>query len=96
MSDAATTETFALSPAPVVGGRRRASRKLRATRKKLAQLKKYAKKLGGAAEDVEQAAGVAEEKVEEAQSEVMGARRRKSRKTKKARKTGRGLFGLKY
>ena len=98
MSDAApSTEPFALSPAPVSGGRRRMSRKLRATKKKITQLKKYAKKLGGAAEDVEQAAGMAEDKVEDVQSEVMGARRRKSsRKTKKAKKSRRSLFGLKY
>lgn len=96
MSDAApSTEPFALSPAPVSGGRRRRmSRKLRATKKKIAQLKKYAKKLGGAAEDVEKAADVAEDKVEDVQEDVMGARRR--RKTKKARKSRRSLFGLKY
>jgi hypothetical protein len=87
----------ALSPAPLSGGRRRrVSRKLRATRKKISALKKYAKKLGGAAEDVEQVAGAAEEQVEEAQEAVTGARRRKSRKTKKSKKSRRSLFGLKY
>ena len=93
---APASEPFALSPAPVTGGRRRMSRKLRATKKKITQLKKYAKKLGGAAEDVEKAADVAEDKVEDVQEDLMGARRRKGRKTKKARKSRRSLFGLKY
>jgi hypothetical protein len=100
MSDAptgSTSESSALSPAPVSGGRRRRmSRKLRATKKKISQLKKYAKKLGGAADSVEKAADVAEDKVEDAESEVMGARRRRSRKTKKGGKSRRSLFGLKY
>ena len=85
MPAGSTSETFSLSPAPLAGGRRRRmSRKLRATKKKIVQLKKYAKKLGGAADDVEKAADVAEDKVEDAESEVMGARRRRSRKTKKS------------
>ena len=86
-----------LSPSPLAGGRRRrVSRKLRATRKKISALKKYAKKLGGAADDVEQVAGAAQEEVEDAQAAVTGARRRRSRKTKKSRKSRRSLFGLKY
>lgn len=83
-----------LSPNPV-GGRRRMSRKLRVTKKKIAQLKKYAKKLGGEAEKVEEKAEAAADAVDSTAATLQGARRRR-RGTRKTRKHRRALFGLKY
>ena len=83
------------SAAPV-GGRR-----VRATRKKLSSLKKYAKKLGGEAEAVEEKVDEVMEEMPTA-SEVEGAgrrrrhRRRGTRKTRKHRKSRKSLFGLKF
>ena len=100
----------AMSPASLstTGGRRRMSRKLRATKKKLLKLKKQIKRMGGAEESVggiEQAAaglataatnvGGATELDKEAPM-ADGGRRRRSRKTRRGRKSRRALFGLRY
>lgn len=84
------------SAAPV-GGRR-----VRATRKKLRSLKKYAKKLGGDAEEVEEKVDQAMEELptaSEVEAEGAGRRRRRrrgTRKTRKHRKSRKSLFGLKF
>ena len=103
------TEEFSLSsasPLSTGGGRRRMSRKLRATKKKLLKLKKQIKRMGGgeqATGGLEQAAaglgtaatnvGGATELDKEAPGSMDGARRRRSRKTRRGRKSRRSLFG---
>jgi hypothetical protein len=107
MSDVSpATEGFSLSPASLGGGKRRVSRSLRATRKKLMKLKKQIKKMGGAEEDVagmdQAAAGLTTAAKNiggadlEAPAATEGGRRRRSRKTRRGRKSRRSLFGLKY
>ena len=96
----------AMSPASLstTGGRRRMSRKLRATKKKLLKLKKQIKRLGGAEEDVggldQAAAGLATAAKNvggaDLEAPMTDGGRRRSRKTRRGRKSRRALFGLRY
>ena len=104
----AAPEQFSLSsaaPLSTGGGRRRMSRKLRATKKKLLKLKKQIKRMGGSEASVagiDQAAaglgtaatnvGGATELEKEPPTITEGARRRRSRRGSR-RTRRRGLFG---